>query len=146
MGIDKESKGVRIYWPDTKLVNVEQNVYYDKSSASRFEGEQDNIVVMKTDLLAPITSEPVKNPSTNVEIEVKVPNPKTPHRVFKNRVTESRIFLKGRGAGAISQMLSVSFQESSYLPSTKQIWWIGPRMLLTSMPLLLRRQTPRHWS
>ena len=42
MGIDEQSKGVRIYWPDTRTVGVERNVYVDKTgaSASRLEGEE----------------------------------------------------------------------------------------------------------
>ena len=41
MGIDEQSKGVRVYWPDSKTVTIEWNVYYDKTGASvsRFEGE-----------------------------------------------------------------------------------------------------------
>ena len=42
MGIDEQSKGVRIYWPDKRTVGVERNVYVDKTgaSASRLEGEE----------------------------------------------------------------------------------------------------------
>lgn len=29
VGVDDESKGVRVYWPDTKTVSVERNVYFD---------------------------------------------------------------------------------------------------------------------
>ena len=67
LGVDEESKGVRIYWPDTKSVNVEWNVDYDESSASCFKGEQDNIIITKTDSPAPITSQPVKPPDIAVE-------------------------------------------------------------------------------
>ena len=34
MSIDEQSKGVRIYWPDTQTVGVERNVYVDKTGAS----------------------------------------------------------------------------------------------------------------
>ena len=30
MGISKESKGIRVYWPDKKTVSTERNVYYNK--------------------------------------------------------------------------------------------------------------------
>ena len=39
LGVDEESKGVRVYWPDTKTITVERNTYYDDSSASHLEGE-----------------------------------------------------------------------------------------------------------
>ena len=29
LGIDEESKGVRVWWPDTKTVGIECNIYYD---------------------------------------------------------------------------------------------------------------------
>ena len=52
MGIDEQSKGVRMYWPDRMMVGVERNVYYDKTnvSVSQFEGEESGIVKPKTDL------------------------------------------------------------------------------------------------
>ena len=42
MGLDEKSKGVRIYWPDSRTVGVERNVYVDKTgaSASHLEGEE----------------------------------------------------------------------------------------------------------
>ena len=40
LGIDDESNGVRVYWPDTKTVTVEQNTYFDNSSADRLGGEE----------------------------------------------------------------------------------------------------------
>ncbi|KAF8816873.1 hypothetical protein BYT27DRAFT_7054304, partial [Phlegmacium glaucopus] len=52
IGISDESKGIRVYWPDTKSVTTEQNVYYDKtsSSVSHFKGEEwDGFVETKTD-------------------------------------------------------------------------------------------------
>jgi len=44
--IDEESKGVRVWWPDTKTVGIERNIYYDNScsSDSRYEGEDDGRV------------------------------------------------------------------------------------------------------
>ena len=50
-GVDEESKGIRVYWPDTKKITVERNVYYDNSSACHSEGEQNlEIVEMKADV------------------------------------------------------------------------------------------------
>jgi hypothetical protein len=40
LGVDEESKGVRVYWPDTKTVTIEHNTYFDNSSADRLEGEE----------------------------------------------------------------------------------------------------------
>ena len=34
MGLDGKSKGVRIYWPDTRTVGIERNVYVDKTAGS----------------------------------------------------------------------------------------------------------------
>ncbi len=47
LGVDEESKGVRVYWPDTKKITVERNVYYDNSSACHSEGEQ-NLEIVET--------------------------------------------------------------------------------------------------
>jgi hypothetical protein len=40
LGIDKESKGARIYWLDTKSVTVKQSTYSDNTSANCFEEEE----------------------------------------------------------------------------------------------------------
>ena len=40
LGVDDESKGVRVYWPDTKTITVERNTYYDNSSTYHLEGEK----------------------------------------------------------------------------------------------------------
>jgi len=49
MGIDEQSKGVQIYWPDKKTVSVKWNVHYRKMdvSASHLEGEIDRIIETK---------------------------------------------------------------------------------------------------
>ena len=58
VGVDDESKGSRIYWPDTKTVTVERNVYFDPTSASvdRIEGEDWEFVETTTDRLTPAPS------------------------------------------------------------------------------------------
>ena len=77
MGIDEQSKGVRVYWPDKMTVGVERNVYYDKliASVSRLEGEEEGVVKTKTNLLNLTTSAstvPSKNP---VPTPPRVPSP-----------------------------------------------------------------------
>ena len=47
LGIDNESKGARVYWPDSKTVTVERNIYYDNSSVSHLEEEQEPIGLTK---------------------------------------------------------------------------------------------------
>ena len=41
LGVNEQSKGFHIYWPDTRMVTTERNVYYDKMclSACCLEGE-----------------------------------------------------------------------------------------------------------
>ena len=41
LGVDEESKRVRVYWQDTKTVMIERNTYFENSSAACFEGEED---------------------------------------------------------------------------------------------------------
>ena len=50
MGVDENSKGVQIYWPDTKTVSVEQNVYMDNTSASRIGGGNEGFIKANPDL------------------------------------------------------------------------------------------------
>ena len=40
LGVDEQSKGVHIYWPDTRTITVKRNTYYNDSSASDLKGEQ----------------------------------------------------------------------------------------------------------
>jgi hypothetical protein len=52
VGIDDSSKGCCVYWPDTKTLTVERNVYFDKTAVSvvRLEGENINFEIEPTDL------------------------------------------------------------------------------------------------
>src|SRR5271168_2704740 len=50
LGMDEELKGARIYWPDTKAVSVERNIYFNNPLASRVEEEEETIVNTNTDL------------------------------------------------------------------------------------------------
>ena len=75
MGVDEQSKGYRISWLDTKSITVERNIYYDDSSASRNEGEQDDVVVTKTN--SPTTSKTpvVETPAEDDISEAETPAP-----------------------------------------------------------------------
>ena len=57
LGMDEESKGARIYWPDTKIVSVERNIYYEKLSASHSD-EEEEVNVIKTTADLPIIDNP----------------------------------------------------------------------------------------
>jgi hypothetical protein len=65
LGIDAQSKGAQIYWPDKRVVSVEQNIYYlpPALSISRNEGEDDMPVIPQTDIL-PQNSPPILTRST----------------------------------------------------------------------------------
>src|ERR1700760_1797591 len=39
LGIDEQSKGVRVYWPEKQSVSVERNVYYDDTAPSTTRNE-----------------------------------------------------------------------------------------------------------
>ncbi|KAJ3741612.1 hypothetical protein DFH05DRAFT_1578878, partial [Lentinula detonsa] len=84
-------KSYRIYWPDTRRVSTEHNVYNDKTSAEivRVEGEN-------WDINLPIPSMP---PPTPIDVDVpqqRDPSPPHSHRIRKpsQRV---RDILEGRG-------------------------------------------------
>lgn len=64
MGVDEQSKGVRIYWPDKMTVGVECNVYFDKTvaSVSHLKEEEDGIVKTKNDLSNAPKAIPLENP------------------------------------------------------------------------------------
>jgi len=46
LGVDDESKGVRVYWPDTRTITVERNTYFNNSLNSHLEGEEDVHITM----------------------------------------------------------------------------------------------------
>jgi Reverse transcriptase (RNA-dependent DNA polymerase) len=64
LGLDERSKGIHVYWPDTKTVSIEQNVYVDKTSASHFEGENSEGFI-KTNPDLPGNCIPPKTPSSS---------------------------------------------------------------------------------
>ena len=47
LGVDEESKGACIYWPDSKSVTVERNIYFENPSANHFD-EEEVIKITKT--------------------------------------------------------------------------------------------------
>ena len=69
LGIGNELKGVHVYWPDTKTVTVERNIYHDNTAVNRQEDE--NIVIGLTrDNLPPIVNLPTivqENPVNHKE-------------------------------------------------------------------------------
>jgi hypothetical protein len=58
IGMDDESKGARIYWPDSKTVTVERNIYFDNSSAGRFE-EEEAVNVARSNINLPVVAPPI---------------------------------------------------------------------------------------
>lgn len=55
IGVEDESKGVWVYWPDTKTITIERNTYFD-NSASHLEGENGiQITEMNTNSHIPMT-------------------------------------------------------------------------------------------
>ena len=113
--IDEESKGVRVWWPDTKTVGIERNVYYDnlRSSDSRSEGKDDRRVETRTDKpFVPKDHFPADNPEQKTPsetlsaiqtIDVPAPNPEPRERCIQKpsqRVhRECHGFLWGTGTG-----------------------------------------------
>ena len=81
LGVDEQSKGVRIYWPDSKSITVERNVYFDDASVSRNEGEHEDTVVTKNDL--PDTPKIVEVPDIQ-------PEPEDDHSEAENPTTRVR--------------------------------------------------------
>jgi len=66
IGVDEESKGVRIYWPDMRTITVERNTYYDNSSASHLEGEQ-GLQISETNTDSPVIETIPINQETQTE-------------------------------------------------------------------------------
>ena len=54
--MDEELKGARIYWPDTKAVSVERNIYFNNPLASRVVEEEEAIVNTNTN--SPVDAQP----------------------------------------------------------------------------------------
>jgi len=80
MGVDEQSKGVRVYWPDKRNVTVERNVYYDQTctSVSRFEGENwDGFIQVEAKPNAPDSD--LKPDISNITPDAPPPDPEIPN-------------------------------------------------------------------
>lgn len=76
LDLDEKSKGMRIYWPETKTVSVKQNIYIDKSSVSHLkEEEEDRAIEMNPDLPA----NPQKSTFSTNTLPDQPSIPKNPH-------------------------------------------------------------------
>jgi hypothetical protein len=81
MGVDDQSKGFRIYWPDTKSISVERNVYYDKSFVpGHLEGEESDSGEITETILASPSRNPTASsaPTPTATTEAPVAPPSTP--------------------------------------------------------------------
>jgi len=79
LGVDEQSKGVRIYWPDKRSITVERNVYYGPSDSSitQNEGEDDFPVIPQIDAPRP-SNTPQDPPQPHVITPPPVPEPTNP--------------------------------------------------------------------
>ena len=74
LGIDNESKGAQVYWPDSKTVNVERNIYFNSTSVNCREDENECVGLTKANL--PIVHSqanpdpPVVHSQTNFETQI----------------------------------------------------------------------------
>jgi hypothetical protein len=84
IGVDDQSKGFRIYWPDTRKVSVEWNMYHGKDSASAdcLKGEDWDLLnddpaeqTLANDILSRQTSAPDPVPHNNDPDPNPVPEP-----------------------------------------------------------------------
>jgi hypothetical protein len=88
LGLDEQSKGVCVWWPDTKTVTVERNCYYNNTFS--LEGEEDNIQHSETKAIA--ANEPTVD---NHNSRLSIP----PDREPRVRRPSSRVWdlLEGHG-------------------------------------------------
>ena len=99
LGVDEKSKGVRVYWPDTKTVTIERNTYYDNSSVCHLEGE--NITTLRNEIKTN-SQIPIQNDDENPDALVQIQQPEaTEHeeRQQRTRKPSQRVLdlLEGRG-------------------------------------------------
>ena len=78
LGIDNESKGVQVYWLDTKSVTVERNIYYDNTSGSWNDEESEAIGLTRNTVTTarpvPIVQIPVNHDESAQESETNAPS------------------------------------------------------------------------
>ncbi|KAF8799487.1 hypothetical protein BYT27DRAFT_7075854, partial [Phlegmacium glaucopus] len=86
LGLDEKSKGVQVYWPDTKTVSVERNVYTDNTlaSASRIKGENNEGFVEANPDLHVSPKIPQPDSAQSLPIQSPVSNDQAPHNLNTN--------------------------------------------------------------
>ena len=120
LGIDEESKGARIYWPDTRAVSVERNIYFNNPLASRVVEEEE--VIVNTDANLPpvpenpapvinmpaVDSDPVSDAPDTSDAEASAKRIRKPSRKISD-------LLEGRGSwsSAGRTMLAPGMQQPS---------------------------------
>jgi hypothetical protein len=79
LGVDEQSKGFRVYWPDKRTVLTEHNVYHDKTCAlvDRLKGEDWEFVETTTDL--PESSTPINPTPTQPTATQAISSPTISH-------------------------------------------------------------------
>jgi hypothetical protein len=117
LGVDEESKGVRIYWPISKTVTVERNVYYDNSSAGRFEEEQEAVEINKTDANSPQVTNPETQAVAANEPDDEVPEAAEPSKRARKPSQKVQDLLEGRGSWSTFQSNSQTVAPGVQKPS-----------------------------
>ena len=93
IGIDEQSKGVWVYWPDKTIVSVERNDHYNNSgsSAPLIKGENDILIKMMAD--SPKDTVPAVPPNVPTIIEPPTAPP-TPPEHQQTEATTSKCIQK----------------------------------------------------
>jgi len=98
--VDDKSKGVHVYWPDTKTITVERNIHYDNSSACHLEGEKSiELTINETSANSQVpnpnaTNERINVPSRN---EAEVVNQEARSQRIRKPSQRVLDLLEGRG-------------------------------------------------
>ena len=122
LGMDEESKGVRVYWPDTRSVTVEHNIYFNNSSARRVE-EEDDVEVIKTTTDLPVVGNPsitqAQTPDDPEASDADMSGQKHTHKCTK-KIAD---LLKGEGSwGTASKpTLAPGVQQPTQAPAVVQL-------------------------
>jgi hypothetical protein len=79
LGVDEQSKGFQVYWPDKRTVSTERNVYHNKTCAlvDRLKGEDWEFVKTTTDL--PESSTPINPTPTQPTATQAISSPTISH-------------------------------------------------------------------
>ena len=141
IGIDLESKGARVYWPDNKKVNVERNIYFNEAAVNHLEDENEQIVLTKTFptvINAPVNPTPIIPEVTAEDSETDTSSKRT--RKSSQKVAD---LLGGRGTWATNKA------GQSLAPGIQNPVMIGQRLSWNARMIMhlwqkLRRQ--KHWN